>query len=76
MLYFVVTTLHPVRLAVVARATIIGAPAVVAPGAPPAYGSTIVRPIAATLAYAAPAVAIVATVDPNPQYSYAYDIQD
>jgi hypothetical protein len=67
-------------LAAVARARIISAPAVVAAGAPPAYGSTVARPIATPLAYAAPAVAKVAAVDtdydPNPQYSYAYDIQD
>ncbi|CAB0002650.1 unnamed protein product [Nesidiocoris tenuis] len=55
-------------LVAVARAGIIGAPAVVAPGAP-----------IARLGLAAPAIAktIVADeYDPNPQYSYAYDVQD
>ncbi|PSN41645.1 hypothetical protein C0J52_10500 [Blattella germanica] len=81
----------------VARAGVIGAPAVYAPGAPlaarayaapvaavahaplgyaaPAYAA----PAYAAHAYAAPAVAKVAVdtdFDPNPQYSYAYDIQD
>ena len=65
----------------VARAGIIGSPAVVAPGAPLAYGAPALA--AAPIAYAAPAVAKVAApvavdtdYDPNPQYSYAYDIQD
>jgi hypothetical protein len=105
----------------VARAGYIGAPAVVAPGAPLAYGAPAlaaaplayaapavakvaapfayaapvakyaaplayaapVAKYAAPLAYAAPAVAKVAApvavdtdYDPNPPYSYAYDIQD
>ncbi|KAF6205224.1 hypothetical protein GE061_019391 [Apolygus lucorum] len=52
-----------------------------APGlahAPLGYAAPAVK-VAAPLAYAAPAVAKVAAVDeydPNPQYSYAYDIQD
>jgi len=65
----------------VARAGIIGSPAVVAPGAPLAYGAPALA--AAPFAYAAPAVAKVAApvavdtdYDPHPQYSYAYDIQD
>ena len=78
----------------VARAGIIGSPAVVAPGAPLAYSAPAlataplayaapVAKVAAPFAYAAPAVAKVAApvavdtdYDPNPQYSYAYDIQD
>ncbi|XP_049845191.1 cuticle protein-like [Schistocerca gregaria] len=76
----------------VASAGLLGAPAVVAPGAPlaahayaaPAYAA----PAYAAPAYAAPAVAVtraapvvakaavVDDYDPNPQYSYAYDIQD
>jgi hypothetical protein len=77
----------------VARAGIIGGPAIVAPGLPLAYGATVARPIAAPLSYAAPAVARVAApltyaapavakvavdtdYDPNPQYSFSYDIQD
>jgi len=73
-------------LVAVARAGIIGAPAVVAPAAPLApfaYAAPAVAKVAAPLAYAAPAVAKVAApvavdtdYDPNPQYSYAYDIQD
>ena len=72
----------------VARAGVIGAPAVVAPGAPLA-ARAYAAPLAAPLGYAAPAYAhapVVAKVaapvavdtdyDPNPQYSYAYDIQD
>ena len=65
----------------VARAGIIGSPAVVAPGVPLAYGAPALA--AAPFAYAAPAVAKVAApvavdtdYDPHPQYSYAYDIQD
>ena len=71
----------------VASAGIIGAPAVVAPGAPLAarayaapLGYAAPAVAHAPLAYAGPAVAKVAAVDtdydPNPQYSYAYDIQD
>ncbi|XP_067013555.1 larval cuticle protein A3A-like [Anabrus simplex] len=68
-------------LVAVAKAGILGAPAVYAPGAPlaarayaaPAYA-------AAPVAYAAaPAVAKYAVdtdYDPNPSYNYAYDIQD
>jgi hypothetical protein len=70
-------------LVAAARAGIIGAPAVVSPGAPLAaspYAYAAPARVAAPLAYAAPAVAKVAAVDtdydPNPQYSYAYDIQD
>ena len=81
-------------LVAVARAGIIGSPAVVAPGAPLAYSAPAlataplayaapVAKVAAPFAYAAPAVAKVAApvavdtdYDPNPQYSYAYDIQD
>jgi hypothetical protein len=47
--------------------------------APLAYAAPAVTRVAAPLAYAAPAVAKVAVdtdYDPNPQYSYAYDIQD
>uniref|UniRef100_A0A0A9XLP9 Larval cuticle protein A2B n=2 Tax=Lygus hesperus TaxID=30085 RepID=A0A0A9XLP9_LYGHE len=46
--------------------------------APLGYAAPVAK-VAAPLAYAAPAVAKVAAVDdydPNPQYSYAYDIQD
>ncbi|PNF23313.1 Larval cuticle protein A2B, partial [Cryptotermes secundus] len=50
-------------LIAVARAGVIGAPAFVTPAA------------ATPLAYAAPA-AVDTDYDPNPQYSYAYDIQD
>ncbi|KAK7867099.1 hypothetical protein R5R35_004036 [Gryllus longicercus] len=82
-------------LVAVAKAGVIGAPAVYAPGAPLAarayaapalgYAAPLARAYApAPLAYAAaPAVAKVAApvavdtdYDPNPQYSYAYDIQD
>ncbi|XP_069696239.1 larval cuticle protein A3A-like [Periplaneta americana] len=76
-------------LVAAAHAGIIGAPAVVAPGAPLAahapiaYAAPAVAKVAAPLAYAAPAIAKVAApvavdtdYDPNPQYSYAYDIQD
>ena len=60
------------------HAGIIGAPTVLSRAGPLAYTTH-----AAPLAYAAPAVAKVAApvavdtdYDPNPQYSYAYDIQD
>ena len=60
------------------RAGIIGAPTVLSRAGPLAYTAHAVP-----LAYAAPAVAKVAApvavdtdYDPNPQYSYAYDIQD
>ncbi|KAF6207115.1 hypothetical protein GE061_018354 [Apolygus lucorum] len=72
----------------VAKAGVIGAPAVLAPGAPIGYG---LAPRAIGLAapaiglapraigLAAPAIAktvVADEYDPNPQYSYAYDIQD
>jgi hypothetical protein len=64
----------------VARAEIIGALGIVSPGAPLAYGATALSQD--PLAYAAPAAAKVAApvavdtdYEPNPQYSYAYDIQ-
>ncbi|KAE8573566.1 cuticle protein 21 [Halyomorpha halys] len=71
----------------VARAGIIGAPAVYAPGAPlaarayaaPAYAAPLaVARAAPVLAHAPVAVAHAAVdeYDPHPQYSYAYDIQD
>ncbi|KAK7867086.1 hypothetical protein R5R35_004022 [Gryllus longicercus] len=78
-------------LVAVAKAGVIGAPAVYAPGAPLAarayaapalgYAAPLARAYApAPLAYAAaPAVAKVAVdtdFDPHPQYSYSYDIQD
>nr|CAD7424735.1 unnamed protein product [Timema monikensis] len=67
-------------LVAVASAGYLGAPAVVAPGAPvSAYGYGAPALAARPLAYAAPAVAKVAVdtdFDPNPSYSYAYDIQD
>ncbi|XP_068086140.1 cuticle protein 21-like [Anabrus simplex] len=70
-------------LVAVARAGILGAPAVYAPGAPlAAHGYAAPALAHGPVAYAAgPAVAKVAAAvdtdyDPNPQYSYAYDIQD
>ncbi|PSN41649.1 Cuticle protein [Blattella germanica] len=66
----------------VARAGLLGAPAVVAPGAPlaaRAYAAPVAYAAHAPVAYAAPAVAKVAVdtdFDPHPQYSFAYDIQD
>ncbi|KAG8248601.1 hypothetical protein J6590_036959 [Homalodisca vitripennis] len=94
-------------LVAAAYAGVIGAPAVVAPGAPlrpayaapayaaPAYAAPAYAKVAAPLAYAAPrpvayaaapayaagpayaAKAVVdADYDPNPSYSYAYDIKD
>uniref|UniRef100_A0A023FD76 Putative cuticle protein-like protein n=2 Tax=Triatoma infestans TaxID=30076 RepID=A0A023FD76_TRIIF len=94
----------------VARGGFVGAPAVVAPGAPVTYGAraAYAAPVAyaahaapvayaahaapvayaahaAPVAYAAKAVVAAPAVakavvtdeyDPNPQYSYAYDIQD
>lgn len=50
---------------------------VVAPyaAAPFAYAAPIAK-VAAPLAYAAPVAKTVEDYDPNPQYSYAYDIQD
>jgi hypothetical protein len=60
-----------------------GAPAYAKVAAPLAYAAPAVARVAAPVAYAAPAVAKVAApvavdtdYDPNPQYSYAYDIQD
>ncbi|KAK9499059.1 hypothetical protein O3M35_003573 [Rhynocoris fuscipes] len=67
-----------------AYAGIIGAPAVLAPGAPhgyaaaPAYGyaaGPALAKVAAPIGYAAKAV-VADEYDPNPQYSYAYDVQD
>ncbi|KAL1139143.1 hypothetical protein AAG570_009203, partial [Ranatra chinensis] len=65
-------------LIAVARAGLLGAPAVLAPvAAPLAYAAPAVARVAAPLAYAAPARTVVADeYDPNPQYSYAYDVQD
>ncbi|KAG8229046.1 hypothetical protein J437_LFUL019287 [Ladona fulva] len=77
-------------LVAVARAGLLGAPAVVAPtvaryAAPAAYSAPLAYAApavahAAPLAYAAPiakaAVAVDTDYDPNPQYSYSYDIQD
>ncbi|XP_068086141.1 larval cuticle protein A3A-like [Anabrus simplex] len=72
-------------LVAVAKAGILGAPAVYAPGAPltarayaaPAYAHAPVA-YAAAPAYAkvAAPVAVDTDYDPNPSYSYAYDIQD
>ncbi|XP_068086143.1 cuticle protein 21-like [Anabrus simplex] len=62
-------------LVAVAKAGIIGAPAVYAPGAPlaaRAYAAPVARAVAAPVA----AAAIDTDYDPNPQYSYSYDIQD
>jgi hypothetical protein len=53
----------------VARAGIIGAPAVYSHGAPLGYAAPAVAKVAAP-------VAVDTDYDPNPQYSYAYDIQD
>lgn len=54
------------------------APAYAKVAAPVAYAAPAVAKVAAPVAYAAPvAKAVVAEdYDPNPQYSYAYDIQD
>lgn len=57
------------------------APAVakVAYSAPVAYAAPAIAKVAAPVAYAAPvakAVLPAEDYDPNPQYSYAYDIQD
>ncbi|KAG8248598.1 hypothetical protein J6590_036956 [Homalodisca vitripennis] len=74
-------------LVAAAHAGVIGAPAVVAPGAPlrPAYAAPLayaapvakvaVPAYAAAPAYAAKAV-VDADYDPNPSYSYSYDIKD
>nr|P81225.1 RecName: Full=Cuticle protein 21; AltName: Full=LM-ACP 21 [Locusta migratoria] len=43
--------------------------------APVAYAAPAVAKVAAPVAYAAPA-AVAAEYDPNPQYSYAYNVQD
>ncbi|XP_067013152.2 cuticle protein 21-like [Anabrus simplex] len=78
-------------LVAVARAGILGAPAVYAPGAPLAARAYAAPAIAAAplglarAAYAAPiaravaapvAAAIDTDYDPNPSYSYSYDVQD
>ncbi|KAE8573559.1 cuticle protein 21-like [Halyomorpha halys] len=66
----------------VARAGLLGAPAVYAPGAPlaaRAYAAPVVAHAPLAVARAAPVAVAHAAVDeydPNPQYSYAYDIQD
>ncbi|XP_037924589.1 cuticle protein 21-like [Hermetia illucens] len=53
------------------------APAVAKVAAPLAYAAPAVAKYAAPVAYAAPAkVAVAEEYDPNPQYSFAYDIQD
>lgn len=71
----------PLRSAYAAPAY--AAPAYAAPAyAAPAYAAPVVAKVAAPVAYAhAPVVAKVAApladeYDPNPQYSYAYDVQD
>ncbi|XP_022189472.2 cuticle protein 21-like [Nilaparvata lugens] len=61
-------------LLVAVQAGYLGAPAVVAP-APLAYAAPAYAKVAAPVAYAAKAV-VADEYDPNPQYSYAYDIQD
>lgn len=54
----------------------------VVPVSPYGYAQHALAPLAVARPYAVPAVARVAPVapvdeyDPNPQYSYAYDIQD
>ncbi|XP_069696245.1 larval cuticle protein A2B-like [Periplaneta americana] len=58
-------------LVAVSQAGYLGAPAVVAPAAPLAYGA-----YAAPVAKAIAPVAVDTDYDPHPQYSYAYDIQD
>ncbi|XP_067013171.1 larval cuticle protein A2B-like [Anabrus simplex] len=73
-------------LVAVAKAGIYGAPAVYAPGAPlaaRAYAAPIARAYAAPVARAYAAapvahapVAIDTDYDPNPQYSYEYNIHD
>ncbi|XP_067013168.2 larval cuticle protein A3A-like [Anabrus simplex] len=72
-------------LVAVAKAGILGAPAVYAPGAPlaarayaaPAYAHAPVAYAAApAVAKVAAPVAVDTDYDPNPSYSYAYDIQD
>ncbi|XP_067013145.2 cuticle protein 21-like [Anabrus simplex] len=71
-------------LVAVAKAGFLGAPAVYAPGAPLAARAYAAAPVAyaahAPVAYAAaPAIAKVAVdtdFDPNPSYSYAYDVKD
>jgi len=56
------------------------APVARAIAAPLGYAAPVARAVAAPLGYAAPVARAVAAVDtdydPNPQYSYAYDIQD
>ncbi|BES95221.1 unnamed protein product [Nesidiocoris tenuis] len=73
-------------LVAVAKAGVIGAPAVLAPGAPiagriasPLLAAPAYARVAAPVAVAGPAIAktvVSDEYDPNPQYSYAYDIQD
>ncbi|XP_068086142.1 cuticle protein 21-like [Anabrus simplex] len=71
-------------LVAVAKAGILGAPAVYAPGAPlaarayaaPAYAAPVAYAAAPAYAKVAAPVAVDTDYDPNPQYSYAYDIQD
>ncbi|XP_049948124.1 cuticle protein 19.8-like [Schistocerca serialis cubense] len=60
-------------LVAVAHAGYLGAPAVVAPAGPAYAARAYAAPYAR--AYAAPA-AVAAEYDPNPQYSYAYNVQD
>ncbi|XP_068086136.1 cuticle protein 18.6-like [Anabrus simplex] len=68
-------------LVAVAKAGILGAPAVLSPGAPLAAPlglarAAIAAPIARAVAAPVAAAAIDTDYDPNPQYSYAYDVQD
>ncbi|XP_068086137.1 cuticle protein 21-like [Anabrus simplex] len=79
-------------LVAVAKAGILGAPAVYAPGAPLAAPlglaraaiaaplglarAAIAAPIARAVAAPVAAAAVNTDYDPNPQYSYAYDVQD
>ncbi|XP_068086144.1 larval cuticle protein A2B-like [Anabrus simplex] len=67
-------------LVAVAKAGILGAPAVYAPGAPLAARAYAAPAIAAAPIARAPlavaAAAIDTDYDPNPQYSYGYDVKD
>ncbi|XP_067013452.2 cuticle protein 19.8-like [Anabrus simplex] len=66
-------------LVAVAKAGILGAPAVYAPGAPlaaRAYAAPVAYAAAPAYAKVAAPVAVDTDYDPNPSYNYAYDIQD
>lgn len=57
------------------RAGVIQTPALIAPVASPAYAAVPIAKVATPVAVAAKTV-VAEEYDPNPQYSFGYDVQD